>query len=77
MPILRLNNKEYNVTLLDKKGNPFFLKLPSERTILDNILSNISQTIDLKADIDTMRSIIYKNLKNTRIKFKDIKIRKI
>lgn len=77
MPILRLNNKEYNVTLLDKKNNPLFLKLSSERKILDNILSNISQTIDLKADIDTMRAILYKYLKNTKIKFKDIKIREI
>lgn len=77
MSILRLNNKEYNVTLLDKKGDPFFLKLPSERKILDDILSNISQTIDPKSDQDTMRAIIYKNLKNTKIKFKDIKIRGI
>jgi len=77
MPILRVGKKEYNITLLDKKNNPLFLKLSSERKILDNILSNISQTIDLKADIDTMRAIIYKYLKNTKIKFKDIKIREI
>ena len=77
MPILRVGKKEYNVTLLDKKNNPVFLKLSSERKILDDILSNISQTIDIKADIDTMGAIIYKNLKNTRIKFKNIKIREI
>lgn len=77
MPILRVGKKEYNVTLLDKKNNPFFLKLPSERKILNDILSNISQTIDPKSDKDTMRAIIYKNLKNTKIKFKDIKLREI
>ena len=77
MPILRVGKKEYNVTLLDKKNNPFFLKLPSERKILDDILSNISQTIDPKSDIDTIRATLYKYLKNTKIKFKDIKIREI
>lgn len=77
MSILKLNNKEYNVTLLDKKGNSFFLKLPSERKILDDILSNLSQTIDPKSDIDTMRATLYKHLKNTKIKFNNIKLREI
>lgn len=77
MPILRLNNKEYNVTLLDKKYEPIFLVIAKERENLDNILINISKTIDPKSDIDTMRAILYKHLKNTKIKFKDIKIREI
>ena len=77
MPILRLSNKEYNVTLLDKNNNPFFLTKEKEKTTLDNILSNISKTIDPKSDTDTMKAILYKYLKNTKIKFKDIKIREI
>lgn len=77
MPILRVGKKEYNVTLLDKKMNQIFLKLSSERKILDDILINISKTIDPKSDENTMRAIIYKYLKNTKIKFKDIKIREI
>ena len=77
MPILRLNNKEYNVTLLDKNNNPFFLTKEKEKTTLDNILSNISKTIDNKTDIETIRAILYKHLKNTKIKFKDIRIREI
>lgn len=48
MPILRLSNKEYNVTLLDKNNNPFFLTKEKEKTTLDNILSNISKTITIK-----------------------------
>lgn len=77
MPILRLSNKEYNVTLLDKNNNPFFLTKEKEKTTLDNILNNISKTIDPKSDTDTMKAILYKYLKNTKIKFKDIKIREI
>ncbi|WP_279118838.1 hypothetical protein [Fusobacterium varium] len=77
MPILRLSNKEYNVTLLDKNNNPFFLTKKKEKTTLDNILNNISKTIDPKSDTDTMKAILYKYLKNTKIKFKDIKIREI
>ncbi|OFL92934.1 hypothetical protein [Fusobacterium sp. HMSC073F01] len=77
MPILRLSNKEYNVTLLDKNNNPFFLTKEKEKTTLDNILSNISKTIDNKTDIETIRAILYKHLKNTKIKFKDIRIREI
>ena len=77
MPILRLSNKEYNITLLDKKNNPFFLTKEKEKTTLDNILSNISKTIDSKTDIEIIRAILYKHLKNTKIKFKDIKIREI
>jgi hypothetical protein len=72
MPILRLSNKEYNVTLLDKNNNPFFLTKEKEKTTLD-----ISKTIDPKSDTDTMKAILYKYLKNTKIKFKDIKIREI
>lgn len=77
MPILRLSNKEYNVTLLDKNNNPFFLTKEKEKTTLANILNNISKTIDPKSDTDTMKAILYKYLKNTKIKFKDIKIREI
>lgn len=77
MLILRLSNKEYNVTLLDKNNNPFFLTKEKEKTTLDNILNNISKTIDPKSDTDTMKAILYKYLKNTKIKFKDIKIREI
>lgn len=77
MSILKLNNKEYNVTLLDKNNNPFFLTKEKEKTTLDNILSNLSQTIDPKSDTDTMRAILYKHLKKTKIKFKDIRIREI
>lgn len=77
MPILRLSNKEYNVTLLDKKNNPFFLTKEKEKTTLDNILSNISKTIDNKTDIEIIRAILYKHLKKTKIKFKDIRIREI
>jgi len=77
MSILRLNNKEYKVSLLDKKDDPIFLKLPSERKILDNIVMNISKTIDPKSDIDTIRAILYKHLKKTKIKIKDIKLREI
>lgn len=77
MPILRLSNKEYNVTLLDKKNNPFFLTKEKEKTTLDNILSNISKTIDNKTDIETIRAILYKHLKNTKIKFNNIKLREI
>ncbi|MCF0171616.1 hypothetical protein [Fusobacterium varium] len=78
MPILRVGKKEYNVTLLDKKNNPVFLKLSSERKILDNILSNLSQqTIDPKSDIDTIGATLYKYLKNTKIKFNNIKLREI
>ena len=81
MPILRLSNKEYNVTLLDKNNNPFFLTKEKEKTTLDNILNNISKTIDPKSDTDTMKAILYKYLKNTKIKFKrnlgvDMKIKK-
>lgn len=77
MSILKLNNKEYKVSLLDKKGNPFFLKTAKERETLDNIVMNISKTIDLKSDIDTIRAILYKHLKKTKIKIKDIKLREI
>lgn len=77
MPILRLNNKEYNVTLLDKKYEPIFLVTAKERENLDNIVMNISKTIDPKSDEVTMRAILYKHLKNSKIKFKDIKIREI
>ena len=77
MPILRLSNKEYNVTLLDKKNNPFFLTKEKEKTTLDNILNNISKTFDNKTDTDTIRAILYKHLKNTKIKFNNIKLREI
>lgn len=77
MPILRLNNKEYNVTLLDKNNNPFFLTKEKEKTTLDNILNNISKTIDNKTDIEIIRAILYKHLKNTKIKFNNIKLREI
>ncbi|MFV0579625.1 hypothetical protein [Fusobacterium ulcerans] len=77
MSILKLNNKEYKVSLLDKKGNPFFLKTAKERETFDNIVMNISKTVDPKSDIETMRAILYKHLKNTKVKFKDIKIREI
>ena len=77
MPILRLSNKEYNVTLLDKNNNPFFLTKEKEKTTLDNILNNISKTIDNKTDIEIIRAILYKHLKNTKIKFNNIKLREI
>ena len=77
MPILRLSNKEYNVTLLDKNNNPFFLTKEKEKTTLENILNNISKTFDNKTDTDTIRAILYKHLKNTKVKFKDIKVREI
>ena len=77
MPILRLSNKEYNVTLLDKNNNPFFLTKEKEKTTLDNILNNISKTIDNKTDIEIIRDILYKHLKNTKIKFNNIKLRDI
>lgn len=77
MPILRLHNKKYNVTLLDKKHDPISLVTAKERENLDNIVMNISKTIDPKSDIDTMRATLYKHLKNTKIKFKEIKIREI
>ena len=77
MPILRLNNKEYKVSLLNKKDEPIFLVTAKERENLDNIVMNISKTIDPKSDIDTMRAILYKHLKKTKIKFKDIKMREI
>ena len=56
---------------------PFPPKTEKERMTIENILTNISLTIDLKADTETIRAIIYKKLKNTKIKFKNIKIREI
>lgn len=77
MSILKLNNKEYKVSLLDKKGDPLFLKTAKERENFDNIVINISKTVDPKSDINTIRAILYKHLKKTKIKFKDIRIREI
>lgn len=77
MSILKLNNKEYKVYLINGRGEAFHPKTEKERMTIDNILSNISQTIDPKSDIETMRATLYKYLKNTKIKFNNIKLREI
>lgn len=77
MSILKLNNKEYKIYLINGRNEAFPPKTEKERMTIENILTNISLTIDLKADTETIRAIIYKKLKNTKIKFKDIRMREI
>lgn len=77
MSILRLGDKEYKIYLLNGRHEAIGTKTEKERMTIENILTNISLTVASNTDTDTIKAIIYKKLKNTKIKFKGIKIREI